>query len=105
LHCFRTRARFLASLSRKSSHSRESGNPLLPAWTPAFAGVTTDFHLVGWAAGPWALGMTSTSQADTWGRRPIKQCLRHRGESACVKPIACHWPAATAAVGAALGAK
>ena len=37
------RARFLASLSRKSRHSRESGNPLRPdqQWAPAFAGATT----------------------------------------------------------------
>ena len=35
-----------------------------PAWVRAFAGTTlifigddADFHLVGWAAGPWPLGM------------------------------------------------
>ncbi len=37
------RASFLASLSRKSRHSRESGNPPFCGltWTPACAGVTT----------------------------------------------------------------
>ena len=52
-------ARFLLSLPRKSRHSRESGNP--PGVGPRLRGDDSvcDFHLYGWTAGPWTLGMTT----------------------------------------------
>ena len=47
------------SLRRKSRHSRESRNP--QGVGPRLRGDDSvcDFHLYGWAAGPWTLGMTT----------------------------------------------
>ena len=75
----RYRARFLASLSRKSRHSREGGNP--PGVAPRFRGDDGiyDFHPYGWAAGPCTLRMTCWASFHSGSKAPP---FRYSGPSA-----------------------